>query len=116
MQTVQYHASIRFDAILTRVAVYYDVPIADLLGRHRAYRIAHARQICMYLARLLTKLSFAEIGEKLGGRDHTTVHHGIGAARKRIAASEEVSGQVYWLERNVREAAAIEMKAMEVTA
>ncbi|MBW8000563.1 MAG: chromosomal replication initiator protein DnaA [Planctomycetes bacterium] len=57
------------------VTNYFDVRLADLQSKKRNQSIAEPRQICMYLARSLTRHSFEEIGGHLGGRDHTTVMH-----------------------------------------
>ena len=57
------------------VTNHFGVRIADLQSKSRSQSITEPRQICMYLARNLTKHSFEEIGGHLGGRDHTTVMH-----------------------------------------
>ena len=49
--------------------------LTDLQSKRRSQSITVPRQICMYLARRLTKHSLEEIGGHLGGRDHTTVMH-----------------------------------------
>jgi len=57
------------------VTSHFDVRLADLQSKKRSQSITEPRQICMYLARNLTKHSLEEIGGHLGGRDHTTVMH-----------------------------------------
>ncbi|UCF17140.1 MAG: chromosomal replication initiator protein DnaA, partial [Phycisphaerales bacterium] len=57
------------------VTGYFDVRLADLQSKKRSQSITEPRQICMYLARNLTRHSLEEIGGHLGGRDHTTVMH-----------------------------------------
>jgi len=57
------------------VTRHFDVRLADLQSKKRSQSITEPRQICMYLARNLTKHSLEEIGGHLGGRDHTTVMH-----------------------------------------
>ena len=57
------------------VTRHFDVRITDLQSRRRSQSITEPRQICMYLARNLTRHSLEEIGGHLGGRDHTTVMH-----------------------------------------
>ncbi|MDD5065091.1 MAG: chromosomal replication initiator protein DnaA [Phycisphaerae bacterium] len=61
--------------IIDVVTSHFDVRLADLQSKKRSQSIAEPRQICMYLARNLTKHSLEEIGGHLGGRDHTTVMH-----------------------------------------
>jgi chromosomal replication initiator protein len=61
--------------IVEIVAKHFDVRLTDLQSKRRSQSITVPRQICMYLARSLTKHSLEEIGGHLGGRDHTTVMH-----------------------------------------
>ncbi|HUV63048.1 MAG TPA: chromosomal replication initiator protein DnaA [Sedimentisphaerales bacterium] len=60
------------------VTNHFDVRLADLQSKKRSQSITEPRQICMYLARNLTRHSLGEIGGHLGGRDHTTVMHACG--------------------------------------
>jgi len=61
--------------IINVVTRHFDVRLADLQSKKRSQSITEPRQICMYLARSLTRHSLEEIGGHLGGRDHTTVMH-----------------------------------------
>jgi len=61
--------------IIGVVTGHFDVRLTDLQSRKRSQSITEPRQICMYLARNLTRHSLEEIGGHLGGRDHTTVMH-----------------------------------------
>jgi chromosomal replication initiator protein len=65
------------EKIVTQVAEYYKLSIEKLLGRDRTKDVAHPRQIAMYLLREEAKISFPQIGEALGGRDHSTVMSAI---------------------------------------
>ena len=74
----QIEASVRHISITDIIQVvtsHFDVRLTDLLSKKRSQSITEPRQICMYLARNLTKHSLEEIGGHLGGRDHTTVMH-----------------------------------------
>lgn len=64
------------EAIIRAVAEKYDISTESLLGRSRSRNIALPRQIAMYLLREEANLSLPQIGEALGGRDHTTVMYG----------------------------------------
>ncbi len=66
---------INISDIIEVVTKHFDVRLADLQSKKRSQSITEPRQICMYLARNLTKHSLEEIGGHLGGRDHTTVMH-----------------------------------------
>jgi chromosomal replication initiator protein len=63
--------------IVDTVAAHYHVTPVDLRGRARSKEIVGPRQVAMYLMREETSSSLLEIGQELGGRDHTTVMHGI---------------------------------------
>ncbi|HLF01073.1 MAG TPA: chromosomal replication initiator protein DnaA [Anaerolineales bacterium] len=62
--------------ILDTVALFYSVRVDDLIGRDRSREVTLPRQMAMYLVREETDASLPEIGQMLGGRDHTTVMHG----------------------------------------
>lgn len=66
---------ITIDDILNVVTKRFSIRLIDLQSKKRTRSIALPRQICMYLARNLTRHSLEEIGGYFGGRDHTTVMH-----------------------------------------
>jgi chromosomal replication initiator protein len=61
--------------VVLMVAEYFDVPLTEILGASREKRLAHPRQIAMYLLREELKVSYPAIGMEIGGRDHTTAMH-----------------------------------------
>jgi len=61
--------------ILKAVSDFYDIEEKDLMHRSRKKDVVRPRQIAMYLMREELKTSYPSIGEKFGGRDHTTVIH-----------------------------------------
>ena len=65
------------EMIMEVAADYFGIAVADLVNRGRSAPIALQRQIVMYLIREETGMSFPQIGQLLGGRDHTTMMHGI---------------------------------------
>jgi chromosomal replication initiator protein len=79
--------------IIEVVTSHFDVRLADLQSKKRSQSITEPRQICMYLARNLTKHSLEEIGGHLGGRDHTTVMH----ACSKIGQAEKSDPQMHTL-------------------
>ena len=66
---------ISIENIQKTVADYFKIKVADMYSKKRTRVLARPRQMAMYLARELTDLSFPEIGQSFGGRDHTTVLH-----------------------------------------
>jgi len=68
------------------VAAYEGIAVDDLLGQNRAAKIAIPRQLVMYILSEFNKVSSPQIGDLLGGRDHTTVLYGI----KKVAGDEKL--------------------------
>lgn len=73
LQDILRHRPITVEHVLQIVAEYYRVDLADLTGRSRNKEIVLPRQVAMYLLREETDASLPQIGDLLGGRDHTTV-------------------------------------------
>lgn len=63
--------------LIELVARTWNTTVDELLGRDRSHKIAEPRQVAMYLLRQETDASLPQIGEVLGGRDHTTVMYAI---------------------------------------
>ena len=66
---------IKLKQIIAVVGRYYSLTQAALLSSARRKSLVHARGIIVFLARLLTDLSYSEIGRGLGRRDHSTIMH-----------------------------------------
>ena len=64
---------VTLENIQKTVADYYKIRTSDLLSAKRTRTIARPRQVAMALAKELTNHSLPEIGERFGGKDHTTV-------------------------------------------
>lgn len=80
--------------ILKTVADFYNISHADLTKRSRKKEVVKPRQIAMYLLREEVSLSFPEIGQKLGGRDHSTVIHACDKIRKEEAADDTLKQDI----------------------
>lgn len=65
------------EEIQRKIAEYYNVRLSDMHSPKRSRTVARPRQVAMYLAKRLTTRSLPEIGRQFGGRDHTTVIHGV---------------------------------------
>jgi len=81
---------ITIDMIQGEICRYFTISMSDLKGSKRSQNIVFPRQIAMYLCRELTDSSQPRIGEKFGGRDHTTVIHAINKISKLIKEEREV--------------------------
>jgi chromosomal replication initiator protein len=82
------------DTVLQVTAEFHGVEIEELTGPRRTRKIATARQQAMYLAREATEASLPQIGDALGGRDHTTVMHGYNKIADLIETDEEVRKEI----------------------
>jgi len=80
--------------VIDAVGRYFRVDQRDLLGRSRKREITVPRHIAMYLMREETESSLVEIGRTLGGRDHTTVLHGIEKIERDLGDDVQLRAQV----------------------
>ncbi len=80
--------SVTPESVLRAVADFYNVEIEELRGSSRRQSIVRPRQVACYLLRQETGASLPQIGQWLGGRDHTTVLH---ACERIVALLEEDS-------------------------
>ncbi len=88
--------------ILEETATYFSLSTSDLSSKSRSRPLTQARHIAMYLMRERTGLSLVKIGEIFGGRDHTTVLHGINKVTDEMRARDATFRQVSDLTRIVR--------------
>jgi chromosomal replication initiator protein len=76
--------------IIAATAKYFDLEPAQLKSASRAKAIVAARSVAMYLMRSLAGQSLGQIGQALGGRDHTTVLHNCRKIEKQLRSDAEV--------------------------
>lgn len=81
---------ISIEEIQRKVAEHYNIRLSDMIGPKRVRTFARPRQVAMYLCKQLTSRSLPEIGRRFGGRDHTTVMHGV----RRIEELRQQDGQI----------------------
>ena len=80
--------------IINVVAEHFGVSIDDIVSKKRNKEIALPRQVYMYLCRELTDISLDSIGSNVGGRDHTTVMHGVDKIKEDINNNEELRNKI----------------------
>ncbi len=78
------------EEIQRKVAEHYNIRMSDMVGPKRQRSIARPRQVAMWLAKRLTTRSLPDIGRRFGGRDHTTVMHGV----RKIDELREIDPQI----------------------
>ena len=81
---------ITVEEIQRKVSEHYNIRLSDMIGPKRLRTYARPRQIAMFLSKQLTSRSLPEIGRRFGGRDHTTVMHGV----RRIEELRAQDGQI----------------------
>jgi chromosomal replication initiator protein len=87
-------ANVKSEEVLQQVAETFGVTIDRLLGRDRSKQVALPRQVVMYLLREEGNYSLPQIGEALGGRDHTTVIYGCEKIAELLEADDRLRRQV----------------------
>ena len=80
--------------IIRIVAEFYDVPERMLSEKTRRKEVVKPRQICMYLLREDFSGSYPYIGQKFGGRDHTTALHAHEKIAKNIKGNESIANEI----------------------
>jgi chromosomal replication initiator protein len=86
--------TVTLDELVMTVADFYGISRDDLLGRGRNKELVHPRQVVMYLAREELQLTLPQIGESLGGRDHTTVIYGVEKITQSIDSDDGIRREV----------------------
>jgi chromosomal replication initiator protein len=87
-------AQITPEGVIGAVTSSFKVSLAELRGRGRSKDIVAPRQIAMYLLREETGASLVEIGQLLGGRDHSTVMHGIAKIEKSVETDSSLRTKI----------------------
>jgi len=85
--------------ILKTVTEYFNIEISDLLGSGRKRDLVYPRQIVMFLSRELLNHSYPQIGDALGGKDHSTVMHGVEKITQIMKKDPQVESDI----RSIRE-------------
>ena len=85
---------VTIDDIIKTVAMKTGVKISDVKSQKKNKNIVLARQIAMYLSRKLTTASFPDIGEKIGGRDHSTVIYANNKLKRMLDADIKIKNIV----------------------
>jgi len=76
--------------VMETVAAYFNLKVSQLKGETRVKEVAVPRQILMYLLRVDLKLPLMEVGKILGGRDHTTIMHGVEKITQQLSENEDL--------------------------
>ena len=80
--------------IIQAVADFYDIKEKTILTASRKREIVKPRQVAMFLLREDLKCSFPFIGQKLGGKDHTTAIHSCGKINREIENNNDLKEEI----------------------
>ena len=76
---------VSIDLVQKVVSTFFNIKISDLKVKRKNKGYVLPRQIAMYLSRKLTSASLLEIGDKFGGKDHSTVLHSIKKVEEKMS-------------------------------
>jgi len=82
------------DEVVRRISQYYDVPEKSIYEKTRKKEVVKPRQIIMYVLREEFNVSYPSIGEKLGGRDHTTVIHSCEKIKEELKSNTSLEQEL----------------------
>jgi len=91
------------EAIQEVVSVRFGVSVGDLVSHCRVRQLALPRQIAMYLSRTVAEVPFLTIGEKFGGRDHSTIMYAVRTVETKRVADRDLDQIIAGIECQLRE-------------
>lgn len=86
--------NVNVNEVLKAVCAYYSVKTTDIKGERRMKELVIPRQVAMYLIKEITHMPYITIGTFLGGRDHTTIMHGVEKIAEDISKNEKMKQDV----------------------
>lgn len=84
------------------VASHFNIKLTDFKAKRKNKGLVIPRQIAMYLSRKLTSSSLIEIGEKFGGKDHSTVLHSIKKVEERMSQDPSFKEMIEQLQNRIK--------------
>ncbi len=81
---IEKNRELTVEEILKKVSLHFNIKVSDIKSAKRLKAVVLPRQIAMYISRQLTSSSYPEIGERFGGKDHSTIIHAIRKIEKLI--------------------------------
>ena len=90
---------ITIDDIQKKVANHYNIKVSEMSSARRVRAVVRPRQIAMYLSKILTPKSLADIGTKFGKKDHTTVMHAVKKVEQLMSGDTDFREEINLLTR-----------------
>lgn len=93
---------VTIERIINEVARTYNVLPSDIRSSKRSSSISMSRQVSAYIIREITQIPMAQIGEELGGRDHSTIVYQLKQAEKNIGKNSRYRETIEDIIKNIR--------------
>ena len=90
------------ESIIENVARYHNITVEQIKGSKKDATVVKPRQQAMYLIRKLTQLSLPDIGNAMGGKNHTTVLHSIKVVEESIQKDPAIAKTIAELMENIK--------------
>ncbi len=88
------HKTVSVKEVVKAVAAFYNIDEESIYDKTRKQEVVKPRQMTMYILREDFNVSFPSIGQKLGGRDHTTVIHSCDKIKNELKNNQELSSEL----------------------
>jgi chromosomal replication initiator protein len=93
--------TVNIDDIKKAVAQHFSIKVSEIISKKRTKNLSFPRHVAMYLCRKHTTSSYPEIGEKFGGRDHSSVIHAASVVANKVNDEPSVKELVMEIERKL---------------
>ncbi len=91
------------DDVINIICDYFGIKPTQLKGNKRTSSLVQARHICMYFLKEELGLTYVDVGNILGGRDHTTVMHGVEKIRLFTLDKDREHGEIAYIKKQLKE-------------
>lgn len=88
------HKTVSVKEVVKAVAAFYNIEEDSIYDKTRKQEVVKPRQMTMYILREDFNVSFPSIGQKLGGRDHTTVIHSCEKIKNELKNNQELGSEL----------------------
>ena len=95
--------NISLDVIQKVIADNYQISISDLKGKKREKKFVVPRQIAIYISRELTEISYTELGNEFGGKDHSTIMTAYKKVAEQIKIDSSLESRIQSYIREIKE-------------
>ena len=95
--------NISLDIIQKVIAENYQISISELKSKKRDKKYVFPRQVAIYIARELTEISYSELGNEFGGKDHSTIMHAYDKIAESIKLDSSLEAKISLLIREIKE-------------